>query len=306
MTDTRERITIGSKTDWLDMRRRDVTASQVAALFGCHQWLTPLMLWRQKRGEDGQQGDNNSMKRGRWLEPAIMEAVKDQNPEWAPLIHKATDYWRLPEQRIGSTPDCFIGEPGEPATGVLELKSMLPEKFATYGETAPLFHSLQVAVQMMTTNASWGTIAILVMTRNLDLRLFAVPRIAAVEAKITADVASFWDAVERGAPPKPVLPQDYETLIRMFPKDDGSSLDLNGDNELPILLAERASLKAATKRLAEIDTAIKAKLGSAATAFCSDWYLSYKAHERREFTVPAQTVRTLRIIPIKNGDDNGE
>jgi predicted phage-related endonuclease len=301
-----ERIPIESKGSWLDMRRRDVTASQIAALWGHHPYLTALELYRQKRGEDGNQGDNPSMRRGRWLEPAILEAVKDDNPEWAPLIHKATDYWRLPEQRLGSTPDAFIGTPGDPTTGVLELKSMLPEKFATYGETAPLHHSLQVAVQMMTTGASWGTIAIMVMTRNLDLRLFAVPRIAAVEAKITADVAAFWDRVDRGDPPPPVLPQDYETLIRMFPRDNGSSLDLNGDNELPGLLAERASLKVATKRLAEIDTAIKAKIGEAATAFCSDWRISYRAYEKAEYTVPAKVVRSLRITRAKNGNGDDE
>jgi hypothetical protein len=177
------------------------------------------MLWKQKRGDDGQQGSNPSMKRGRWLEPAIAEAVREENPEWAPLIKKADSYYRLPELRLGSTPDYFIGEPGAPGTGVLECKSMLPEKFADYGEAAPLFHTLQVVVQMMTTGAAWGTIAIMTMTRNLDLHLFAVPRHAAAEAKITEAVAKFWDAVERGEQPPPILPRDYETLIRMFPRE---------------------------------------------------------------------------------------
>jgi hypothetical protein len=302
MTENRERIAITDKGRWLDMRRRDVTASQVAALWGHHPYLTALQLYHQKRGDDGQQGENPAMKRGRWLEPAIMEAVKDQNPEWAPLIHKATDYWRLPEQRIGSTPDCFIGEPGEPATGVLELKSMLPEKFATYGETAPLFHSLQVVVQMMTTGAAWGTIAIMVMTRNLDLRLFAVPRIAAVEAKITADVASFWDAVERGEPPKPVLPQDYETLARLFPTDNGEEISLDGDNEMPGLLTERATLLGATKRLADINDAIRAKVGAARTARSGEWLIRNATEHRKAYTVPEKDVRVLRIKRISNGD----
>lgn len=301
MTNERERIEITSKGGWLDLRRRDVTASQIAALWGQHPYLTALQLYHQKRGEDGQQGDNASMRRGRWLEPAIMEAVKDQNPEWAPIIHKATDYWRLPAHRIGSTPDCFIGPPGEPGTGVLELKSMLPEKFAAYGETPPLFHSLQVAVQMMTTGAAWGTIAIMVMTRNLDLRLYAVPRIPAVEAKIIADVAAFWDAVERGEPPKPVLPQDYETLIRMFPTDTGEEIDLGSDNELPHLLSERATLCDATKRLAEINDAIRVKVGSASTARCAGWKISYKAQHRKSYVVPEADIRVLRIS--KQGDD---
>jgi predicted phage-related endonuclease len=298
-----ERIPIEGKGQWLDMRRRDVTASQVAALWGHHPYLTALELYRQKRGEDGNQGDNPSMKRGRWLEPAIMEAVKDTNPEWAPLITKATDYWRLPEQRIGSTPDCFIGTPGEPGTGVLELKSMLPEKFATYGESAPLFHSLQVAVQMMTTGASWGTIAVMVMTRNLDLHLFAVPRIAAVEAKIIADVAAFWDAVERGVPPAPVLPQDYETLIKMFPRETaGEEISLDGDNEVRGLLAEWATLRGATKRLAEISDAIRVKVGTASTARCAGWVIHYKTQHKKAYTVPEKDVRVLRIVAPNNGN----
>jgi len=135
--------------------------------------------------------------------------------------------------------------------------------------------------------------------------LFAVPRIAAVEAKILADVAAFWDAVERGEPPKQVLPRDYETLARLFPTDNGETIDLSADNELPGLLAERVTLKASMKRLAEIDTAIKAKVGEAKTALASGWRISYATHERKEYTVPAQTVRTLRITAM-NGETNGK
>jgi len=306
VTDERERIEITNKGAWLDLRRRDVTASQVAALFSEHKWLTMLMLWQQKRGEDGQQGDSPAMRRGRILEPAVAEAVKEENPEWAPIIRKANEYWRLPAMRLGATPDYYIGEPGTPGFGLLEAKTVSPDQFEIWNGSLPLAYTLQCLAQQMCTGAAWGTVAVLVTNRGFDLHMYAVPRHAAAEAKIAAAVAEFWRAVDAGEQPPPVMPQDRETLIRMFPKDDGSSLDLNFDNELPVLLAERASLKVATKRLVEIDETIKAKLGSAATAFCSDWRISYRAHERAEYTVPAKTVRSLRITRKgMNGDADG-
>ena len=249
------------------------------------------------------------MKRGRWLEPAVAEAVKEENPEWAPLIHKNDSYFRLPDLRLGSTPDYFIGDQGAPATGVLECKSMLPERFADYGEAAPLFQTLQVLVQMMTTGAAWGTIACMVMTRNLDLHLYAVPRHAAAEAKIAEAVAKFWEAVERGDQPPPVMPQDRKTLAEMFRTDNGETLDLSGDNALPELLEERRALRATTKtaehRVAEIEDEVRMKMGAAAVATLPGYRITYKTQHRKETVIPARDIRVLRIAQ-KGQEANGQ
>jgi predicted phage-related endonuclease len=247
------------------------------------------------------------MRRGRILEPAVAEAVKEENPEWAPIIRKAGDYWRLPEMRLGSTPDYYVGEPGTPGFGLIEAKTVSPEKFAEWGEQLPLHYSLQALVQMMTSGAAWSTVAMLVLNRSYDLRMFAVPRHAAAEAKIAAAVADFWRAVDAGEQPPPVMPQDRETLIRMFPREtEGEEISLDGDNEVPGLLAEWATLRGATKRLQEVTDCIRVKVGTASTARCAGWTINYKTQHRKSYVVPEADIRVLRISSPKNGDDNGK
>lgn len=291
----RERIPIVGRGAWLDLRKRDVTASEVAALFDAHPFRTHLQVYLSKTGQDGNRGDNPAMRRGRIMESAVAAAVAEEHPEWADAIRKAGDYWRLPDLRLGSTPDYHIGDPDEAASGVLECKTMAPEEFEKWGDAPPFAYTLQTLAQMMTTGAAWGCIAVLVMNRALDLHTFPVPRHAAAEAKIADAVRAFWCRVERGEAPPPTMPADRVTLAGMFKQDNGAEIDLTGDNELPGILAERATLKAAMKRLAEIDDAIKAKVGAARTALASGWRIQFSTQHRKEYTVPAQDVRVLRI-----------
>jgi hypothetical protein len=237
------------------------------------------------------------------MESAVAAAVAEEHPEWAPIIRKANDYWRIPELRLGATPDFYVGTPGEPGMGLIEAKTVSPEKFADWGEAAPLQYTLQTLAQMMVTNAAWGMIAMLQMNRALSLHLYAVPRHAAAEAKIAEAVRAFWASVDRGEQPPPVMPQDRETLIKMFPRETpGEVIDLDGDNEVPGLLAEWATLRGATKRLQEVQDCIRVKVGSASTARCAGWKISYKTQHRKAHTVPEKDVRVLRIIAPNNGN----
>lgn len=297
---TIERIPIESRGQWLDLRRRDVTASEVAALFDAHPYKTRLQMYLDKTRQDGQRGDNPAMRRGRIMESAVAAAVGEAEPTWT--LIKATDYFRDSGLRLGATPDYFATH--QKPIGVLECKTMAPEEFERWGDAPPFAYTLQTLAQMMTTGAQWGCIAVLVMNRALDLHMFPVPRHAAAEAKIADAVRAFWASVERGEQPPPTMPADRATLAQMFKKDNGLEIDLTSDNELPGLLAERATLKAATKRLAEIDDAIKAKVGEAKTALASGWRITFSTQHRKAYTVPEGDFRVLRIT--KKGESNGE
>jgi hypothetical protein len=68
------------------------------------------------------------------------------------------------------------------------------------------------------------------------------------------------------------------------------------------LLEERRDLKAEisrlTQRLGEYEYQIKNNMGPASTAWLPGWSLTFARRERREYTVPAALVRTLRIKEI--------
>jgi predicted phage-related endonuclease len=190
----------------------------------------------------------------------------------------------------------------------MEAKTVSPDQFETWNGALPLAYTLQCLTQQMCTGAAWGTVAVLVTNRAFDLHLYAVPRHAAAEAKIAEAVRDFWRAVDAGEQPPPVMPQDRKTLAEMFRSDTGETIDLSGNNLLPELLDERRGLKAAYKtaeeRIAEIDDEVKLAMGTAAIGTLPGWRITWRSTERKEFTVPAKTVRTLRIA--KNGDTNGQ
>ena len=299
-----ERAPVTSRAEWLERRRHDVTASEVAALFDCHPFRTHLQVYLSKT-RDENQGDNPAMRRGRIMEPAVAAAVAEEHPEWAGLMRKAGEYWRLPGLRLGSTPDYYIGEPGTQGFGLLEAKSVSPEQFEKWGEGPPLAYTLQVAAQMMTCRAAWGVIAIIVMNRGLDLHTFPVPRVAAAEVKIAEAVRRFWARIDTGEQPPPVMPWDRSTLARLYPRDNGTTLDLSSDNELPGLLAERSALMVTRRRLDEINDTIRVKMGEAAKARLPGWSISYATQHRKAYSVPEADIRVLRVVSAKD-DDDGE
>ena len=77
-------------------------------------------------------------------------------------------------------------------------------------------------------------------------------------------------------------------------------LDLSGDNRLPAILDERASLRrsiAATKRrIAEIDGELGRKLGSADRAILPGWTILRAIHERAGYSVPPSVTRRLKVV----------
>ena len=288
---TTERIPATDRAAWLALRRQDVTASDVAALFGQHPYRTRLQVYAEKTGRSDGIGDNAAMRRGRILEPAIAEAWFE---DYGERLTKCSDYVRDPTLRIGATPD-YLRPNGEP----VELKSVAPDVWESWGEAAPLAYQLQTLVQAMLLDAPRGWLSVMVDNRAKDTHRFEVPRHPGAEAKIIAAVSEFWACVGKGEPPAADYTRDGTAIAAMFPRDNGQVIDLSGDNRLPELLSRRANLKAsigtAEKEAEAIDAEIKAKIADASEATLPGWRITYKAQERRETIIPAKTIRVLRI-----------
>lgn len=87
---------------------------------------------------------------------------------------------------------------------------------------------------------------------------------------------------------------------RLYPRDDGSEIDLSGDNRIPELIDELATTKAAIKQLGKqqdaIETEIKAKLGAATYGWLRDGkIISYRTQYRDSYSVAPTAFRVLRV-----------
>ena len=282
MVTNREVREITSTGAWLDWRRKDITASRIGALFGCHKYLSREQLASQMRGDRGPP-PNSAMRRGRILEPAVAAAVTEDRPEWS--LIKATAYYRLTDNRIGATPDYFVDD-----DGLLQIKTVNPVEWDSWQGRLPLMYSLQTLTELLCTDRAWGVCAVMVTSQSFPVHYFDVPRHATAEAKIIDAAAAWWSAFDAGEIAETVEPPDI---------DDGSHRDLSGDNLLPALLPERAGLKADESRikarLKEIDYEITNRVGAARTAWLPGWMISLPTINRKAYSVAAGAYRRLDV-----------
>jgi predicted phage-related endonuclease len=296
-----ERIPVTDRDSWLAMRKKDVTASVVGALFGCHPYESALRVFLDKTGESEPEEPNEMLQWRLILESAVGAAVELKRPGWK--IVKATEYLRDPAARIGATPDFYIhGDPR--GLGVLQAKTVAPKQFREdwQDDTPPFWIALQNATELMLEErAAFGAVAALVISPyKLECPIYHIPRHPGVESRIREAVAQFWMNVDFGNVPEPDYSKDADLIAALAPEPiEGKRIDLTGDNMLPGLLAERADLKARAKsaeeRVEEIDAEIKHKMGDAELATIAGFALTYKTQHRKGGFVAPSSSRVLRV-----------
>jgi predicted phage-related endonuclease len=302
-----ERIAIESRAQWLELRRPDITASRIGALFSCHPYVSALRLYCEHTGlEFPDQEESPVMRRGRLLEAAVAAAVAEEHPDWR--IVKNMHYYRDPELHLGATPDFLIeGDPR--GLGVLQTKTAAPsvyERDWSKGQEIPFWVTLQTITEAMLTSAAFGIVAVMqVDAYNLDCPVLGVPRHAATEERLRQAVARFWDDVAHGREPPPDYGRDGALIRLLTPRETKDKVvDLSGDNELPALLEQREAIMQNIghheARKAAIEAEITFKLKDAARAVgLAGWSITRKTHHRNEYVVAAKDVRVLRIHKYK-------
>lgn len=235
--------------------------------------------------------DSPAMRRGRILEPAVAAALAEERPDLPPLV-KATTYHRVPEWRLGCTPDYLCGD-----EGLVQCKTVSPHQWQAWHGKIPTGYVIQTLCEMLVTGRSWGLLACLEVSPSYPLHVVDVPRHEAAERRILDAVREWWRAFDAGEIAGTAPSAELEADL-----DDGSFVDLSTDNAMPSILAERASLKATTsdaeKRLKEIDYEIKNRMGRASRAWLPGWNISFATQHRREVLLPARDIRVLRVRAV--------
>ena len=293
------------------LRRQYYTASVIGAVAGVHPYVSRLKLYLIKRGvEFPDDPENPVFRRGRWFESAVGVAVAEQRPDWT--IEKCQTFYCDPETLKGASPDFLIhGDPR--GLGVLQAKTVAPsvwERDWERGAVIPAWITLQALTEAECADAAFAAIAVLkVDAFNPECQIVEFSRHAGAEQQLTQQVAAFQRNVEAGIEPAPDFTRDAELLKILSPRHEpGKTVDLSGNNEVPVLLAKRedlcAEIKAREAVCEVIETEIKFLLGDAETVTgLPGWHITYKAGERKTYTVPAKTLRPLRIYDRRPESD---
>jgi predicted phage-related endonuclease len=301
-----EKIAITDHEQWLALRTKDVTASVVGALLGIHPHTTSFQIAAEKTGKAPPLVlDTGPLKRGTRMEAVVIEEVQAARPDLK--IEKCKHYYRDPAARLGATPDTHALCPKR-GRGTIQIKTVaemvFQKKWKVDGEVClPPWIACQTILEAHLLGAKWAEVGVMVVGFGWDLHMIEVPIHEGLVERMYEEAAAFWKTVDAGEMPDINYGRDAEVLARMFPQDNGQTIDLSGDNHLPVILAERQALKATIKeaeaRVDEIDGEVKARMGEAAMGWTPGFAISLKTVNRKEYVAKASSYRALRITTPK-------
>jgi putative phage-type endonuclease len=204
-------IKTDSEEVWLELRKKDVTSTESAALFGISPYITELELfYRKQTGESAEFTENNRMRAGRLLEPAIAQmAADDLGCDVEPFKEYGRD-----ETRMGSSFDFKITT-GKYQGWLLEIKNV---DFLIYrdqweDDEAPDHIEVQCQHQLELTGRDGIIIACLV--GGNELKLIVRPRNEKMGRGIRQAINRFWQSVADNNPPKPDFSRDADFIISL-------------------------------------------------------------------------------------------
>lgn len=282
---------------WLALRGKDITASVVGALFGCHDYVSELELWAMKTGRlPRQEEETPAMRRGRLLEPVAVQMLREDQPDWQ--IEYSSDlqtYYRDPAHRLGATPDVIVTCPRR-GRGIVQIKSVDSLVFRRKwhpegmdGATEPPFWIvLQSVLEAHLTGARWAAVAPLVIGHGLELPLIDVPldHMPEVIEAMQQRTAAFWQLVEEDREPQHDYERDASVIEALYAHGDArEEVDLTGNEDIDRLVdaanEARDSMLAAEAAHVRYQAEIKALMGSAEVAHLPGGRtITWKTHRR--------------------------
>jgi predicted phage-related endonuclease len=247
----REVIPITTEADWLVRRQRDVTSTEVSALFGLSPYLTEFELFHRKRAnEPVVLAENERMRWGKRLEAVIAHGVASDEG-WS--VSHADYYARIPDLRMGSSFDYEVRSKQFPqgievdVVGLMEVKNVdglqFRNKWLDQGDTleAPEHIELQIQHQMEVANRDYCILVALVGGNHV--RWVKRNRDRTIGAQICERVAEFWNAIDKNEAPSPDYSRDADFIVKSIHNSARDGEVVQADAELEDLIQHYAFLK---------------------------------------------------------------
>lgn len=185
------------RSAWLAERRTGIGGSDVAPILGLSPYRTPLDVYREKRGEAGDDSDSAPKLWGRLLEPVIRQRYSDVTGRAVLVPNGMLRHQRhhfMVANLDGFTEDRRVFEAKTARTG------------AGWGEPGtdevPDEYALQVQHYLAVTGFPVADVAVLI--GGSDFRIYVVEADPSLQSDLIEAEAEFWDRVVRGDEPPPV------------------------------------------------------------------------------------------------------
>ena len=170
--------------EWLKAREDGIGASEVAAVVGLSPWETPFSLWLKKTHQVPPTEENDAMRRGHYLEDAVVQWWMHETGEQvikasaADVIYVHPDH---PYMRV--TPDRIV----KGRKKILEVKSTSIQM----GDEIPDYYLAQVMYQMYVTGIHQAEL--IYIQGGLTFGRFAVEYNEEFAQYLADEVTKFWN-----------------------------------------------------------------------------------------------------------------
>lgn len=211
-------------------RRSFVGGSDVPKIIGVSEYGDQFSLYLEKTGEiDPPEGETKVQRRGKILEPAIIEMYREDSGASIAL----GDTYRLPGAPHFRAQVDAIELLDRPIP--IEIKSASEWTRGKWGpsgtDDAPTPYCAQLHWQMMLMGAPFGRIVALLGAD--DLRVYTLERDPKVDAFLLEQATAFWQRVQERRPPTINYehPSIGDTLARLFGNPNATEI-VQADDEL--------------------------------------------------------------------------
>ena len=289
--------------EWLNARRRGVTASEVPILMGLSPWSSPYALYWQKAGDLNGQFDNMAMALGRHLESFVAGQFSELHPEFyvqgdgRSLYAHPDEPWQLatPDRmlydwgRVARTGEEFSGAP----LAVLECKTTA-SYYDGWGDDGsdviPVHYRCQVLWQMDVMGVGTGFVACLFMNAR-QLRVYELTMDAQAIQDLyvmRGEALQFLERIDLGDPPDvDWRPATRDALKHLNPAVDDTQVAIpNGMAQA--WQAACGRYETAKQRKALFENRIRERLGT-----------GHKATTRAGDVVARRDVYDVAAHPVK-------
>lgn len=253
------------REQWLEARRTGLGSSDAALLMGvAHEKATEYELWLDKTGRADHGEQTEQMRRGRWLEPHVVDYFRDATS----LDVRRVGLVRHKEHEILlATPDRLVGD-----GGLLEVKTIgaWAKVAAEWRHSGVARHAyVQGQWQLLVTGRTHLWLAAYTVDQEPQIR-GPIERDEPLIDRMNRRAHIWWETHVVGdeAPPVDLATITDEEIALRWPKEEpGTVVETEYPSYLRQMLTERAECKAAEKaaeeRAKEIDQALKVMAGSA-------------------------------------------
>lgn len=280
-------VVVGKTTEmthqqWLDMRKKSVGGSEIAAALGLSRWRSPFDVWAEKTGHVTRKDEpTDAMRFGTLLEPVIRKEFARRNGLEVcecPYILAHKDY-----PFMTCNLDGYVKLP-DGSCAVLEIKTantFASDDWANMG--APIEYVMQVQYYLAITQMRFAYLAVLI--GSSDYRQVIIERDDEVIAVIIEKLKDFWKMVETNTPPT-VRGMDNNILASLYPNSRTTVMALGKEHEAILTQYEEAkkAMDEAKKLKEDAEAKLKALMQDNEVACCGEYKVSWKSSSRTTFS----------------------